>query len=49
MAQSEIEDAPGTDRRIRHVARDGVSAAALSLAASVLLTLTFGFAFRWLG
>lgn len=49
MAQSEIEDAEGADRRIRHVARDGMSAAAVSLVASVLLTLTLGLALRWLG
>ena len=49
MAQSKIEDAPGTDRRIRHVARDGASAAAVSLVASVLLTLTLGLVVRWLG
>lgn len=49
MAQSQIEDVSGTDRRIRHVARDGVSAAAVSLGFSVLLTLAVGLALRWLG
>ncbi len=49
MAQSEIEDAPGTDRRIRHVARDGLSAAAVSLGASVTLTLALWLAVWWLG
>lgn len=49
MAQSQIEEASGTERRIRHVARDGVSAAAVSLGISVLLTLTLGIAVRWFG
>ena len=36
-------------RRIRHVARDGVSVAGLSLAASVGVTLALWALLRWLG
>lgn len=49
MAQSEIEDARSTDRRTRHVARDGLSAAAVSLGGSVAVTLVLWLALRWLG
>jgi hypothetical protein len=49
MAQSEIDDAASTDRRVRHVARDGLSAAAVSLGGSVALTLTLWLVVRWLG
>ena len=49
MAHSEIEDAPSTDRRVRHVARDGLSAAAVSLGGSVALTLALWLVVRWLG
>ncbi|GAA1853142.1 hypothetical protein ACFFOM_16340 [Microlunatus capsulatus] len=49
MAHSEIEDAPSTDRRVRHVARDGLSAAAVSLGGSVALTLALYLLLRWLG
>jgi hypothetical protein len=49
MAQSEIEDARSTDRRIRHVARDGLSAAAVSLGGSVALTLALWLVLRWVG
>jgi len=49
MAHSEIEDAPSTDRRVRHVARDGLSAAAVSLGGSVALTLALWVLVRWLG
>jgi hypothetical protein len=49
MAHSEIEDAPSTDRRVRHVARDGLSAAAVSLGGSVALTLALSLLLRWLG
>ncbi len=49
MAQSEIEDAAGTDRRVRQVARDGLAAAAVSLGASLALMVTLWSALRWLG
>lgn len=49
MAHSEIEDAPSTDRRVRHVARDGLSAAAVSLGGSVALTFALYLLLRWLG
>jgi len=49
MAHSEIEDAPSTDWRVRHVARDGLSAAAVSLGGSVALTLALWVLVRWLG
>ncbi|SDS08499.1 hypothetical protein SAMN04488543_1040 [Friedmanniella luteola] len=49
MAQSEIEDVPSTDRRVRHAARDGLSAAAVSLAGSVALTLALALVLRWVG
>ena len=49
MAQSEIEDARSTDRRIRHVARDGLSAAAVSLGGSVAVTLALWLVLRWVG
>jgi hypothetical protein len=49
MAQSEIEDARSTVRRVRHVARDGLSVAAVSLAGSVALTLALGLVVWWLG
>ena len=49
MAQSEIEDAPSTGRRVRHVARDGLAVAAVSLGGSVALTLALWLVVRWLG
>lgn len=49
MAQSEVEDARSTGRRVRHVARDGLSAAAVSLGGSVALTLALWLLVRWLG
>ena len=49
MAQSEIEDAPSTGRRVRHVARDGLAVAAVSLGGSVALTLTLWLLVRWVG
>ncbi len=49
MVQSEIEDSPCTDRRVRHVARDGLSAAAVSLGGSVAVTATLGLLVWWLG
>jgi hypothetical protein len=39
----------GGHRRIRHLARDGVSVAALSLGASVGVTLALSVLLRWLG
>ena len=49
MAQSEIEDARSTGRRVRHVARDGLSAAAVSLGGSIAVTLALGLLLAWLG
>ena len=49
MAQSQLKSAPGTDRRVRHEARDGLAAAAVSLGASVALTALLYVAVRWLG
>ena len=49
MAQSELSSAPGADRRIRHEARDGLAAAAVSLGASAALAGLLYVAIRWLG
>ena len=49
MAQSEIEDVPRRDRRVRHVARDGLSAAAVSLGGSVAVTFALWLVLRWVG
>ncbi|GAA1437626.1 hypothetical protein GCM10009616_39750 [Microlunatus lacustris] len=49
MVQSEIEDARSTGRRVRHVARDGLAAAAVSLGGSVALTLALWLVVRWVG
>ena len=49
MAQSELTSAPVADRRIRHEARDGLAAAAVSLGASALLAGLLYAAVRWLG
>ena len=49
MAQSELSSAPRMDRRIRHEARDGLAAAAVSLAASAVLAGLLYVAVRWLG
>ena len=48
MSQSELDRRPDA-RRIRHDARDGLAAAAPSLAASVLVVVVLGLAVRWLG
>ena len=44
MAQPQVRS-----RRIRQEARDGLSVAALSLAASVAVTAAVGLLLRWLG
>jgi len=49
MVQFELGSGPGTARRIRHEARDGLAAAAVSLGASVTLTALLYLAVRWLG
>jgi hypothetical protein len=49
MAQSELSSAPGTDRRVRHEARYGLAAAAVSLGASAVLAGLLSVAARWLG
>ncbi len=49
MAQSEIEDAASTDRRVRQVARDGLAAAGVSLGSSLALMVALWTALRWLG
>lgn len=49
MSQSELERRPDAGRRIRHDARDGVAAAALSLGASVAVVVIVRLAAWWLG
>jgi hypothetical protein len=49
MPQPELERSPSAGRRIRHEARDGLSAAGVSLGGSVLLTVLIWVAVRWLG
>ena len=40
---------PARRRRVRDDARDGLAAAAVSLAGSITITLTLGLLLRWLG
>jgi hypothetical protein len=49
MAQSELSSAPGAGRRVRHEARDGLAAAAVSLGASAALAGLIHLALWWLG
>lgn len=50
MSQSELEGRPDAGRRrIRQDARDGLAAAALSLAASLLLVVVVRVGVWWLG
>lgn len=50
MSQPELEGGPdAARRRIRHDARDGLSVAAVSLGASLLLVVVIQVAVWWLG